>query len=69
MFVTHGPPVGVLDRVSPYGHSVGCPKLLARVEAARPRVHVFGHIHEDRGKVERGGTRFVNASVFDEDWG
>ncbi len=29
----------------------------------KPRVHVFGHIHEAYGVVERGGTAYVNASI------
>lgn len=64
VLVTHGPPFGVLDRLPRHG-AVGCPALRERVEAARPRVHVFGHIHEGRGETTRGATRFVNAAVLD----
>lgn len=66
VLVTHGPPYEILDRVSPGGESVGCPRLRQRVEVIRPSLHVFGHIHEERGEEERDGTRFVNASVLDE---
>jgi predicted phosphohydrolase len=61
VLVTHGPPLGVLDRTS-HGDDVGCADLLAAVHRVRPRLHVFGHIHEGYGTLERGGTRFVNAS-------
>ncbi|CAF1658383.1 unnamed protein product, partial [Adineta ricciae] len=37
--------------------------LLARVQKIRPRLHVFGHIHEAYGQEEHGSTIFVNAST------
>lgn len=65
VLVTHGPPAGVLDRTE-RGEEVGCADLLAAVARVRPRVHVFGHIHEGYGTVERDGTTFVNASSCDK---
>jgi predicted phosphodiesterase len=61
VLVTHGPPHGILDRTSS-GLHVGCEELLKVVERVRPKVHVFGHIHEAYGQVVKGPTRFVNAS-------
>jgi predicted phosphodiesterase len=61
VLVTHGPPLGILDRTS-RGDEAGCADLLAAVQRVRPRLHVFGHIHEAYGTVLRDGTRFVNAS-------
>ncbi|MEW6278266.1 MAG: metallophosphatase domain-containing protein [Candidatus Eremiobacterota bacterium] len=61
LLVTHGPPQGHGDRTHD-GHSVGCADLLARVRELRPRLHVFGHVHEGRGVSTEGGTTFVNAS-------
>jgi len=61
VLVTHGPPNGILDRTFS-GEDVGCEELLRAVERVRPRLHVFGHIHEGYGQHEQGGTRFVNAS-------
>lgn len=29
----------------------------------KPRLHIFGHIHEGYGQVEVNGIKFVNASV------
>ena len=60
VLVTHGPPMGVLDRTS-RGESVGCEALAEALERIRPRLHVFGHIHESYGTLEKGGTLFVNA--------
>lgn len=61
VLVTHGPPLGILDRTS-RGDDVGCADLLAAVQRVKPRLHLFGHIHEGYGTLERDGTRFVNAS-------
>ncbi|KAJ7089217.1 hypothetical protein B0H15DRAFT_279689 [Mycena belliarum] len=48
ILLTHGPPHGVLDRTTK-ATLAGCPALAARLAALRPRLHVFGHIHEARG--------------------
>ena len=61
ILVTHGPPFGVLDRVQT-GVLAGSQALLEAAARVRPRVHVFGHIHECRG--QRG--RSYNVAVLDE---
>lgn len=61
ILVTHGPPYGIGDRCHD-GRRVGCRALLERVRASKPRLHVFGHIHEDRGWWRIGETLFVNAA-------
>ena len=50
--MARGLPAGVLDRTVS-GESVGCASLEARLLTLRPRLHVFGHIHEDHGGVMR----------------
>jgi predicted phosphodiesterase len=64
VLVTHGPPRGVLDRTST-GEQAGCEELATALARIRPRVHVFGHIHEGYGQLERDGTRYVNACNCD----
>lgn len=64
VLLTHGPPLGILDRIYD-GRHVGCEDLLHAVQARPPRLHVFGHIHEAYGEVSVDGTRFVNASICD----
>lgn len=49
VLITHGPPHGILDS-NDSGFSCGCPELLAQFGRIRPRLHVFGHIHEGYGK-------------------
>jgi Icc-related predicted phosphoesterase len=64
ILVTHGPPFGIADETF-VGDHVGCVDLLARVRVVRPKLHIFGHIHEAAGMVDDGETLFVNASAVD----
>jgi Icc-related predicted phosphoesterase len=80
VLVTHGPPSGYLDGIErdfdengeahPYFEHVGCVDLFRAVARVRPRLHVFGHIHEARGRQEGfeqcAGVDFVNAACVDE---
>ena len=61
VLITHDPPHGVLDR-SAGGENVGCEELLAATRRIRPRLHVFGHIHQGLGWWRLGRTLHVNAS-------
>ncbi len=65
VLITHGPPLGILDRTID-GVVTGCADLLNTVRAIKPQYHIFGHIHEGYGSQPDGGTTFVNASVLDE---
>ena len=65
--VSHGPPLGFGD-LAPRpagGEHVGSPSLRNRLLAVRPRLCVFGHIHEGRGVYRQDGTVFANASLVD----
>jgi Icc-related predicted phosphoesterase len=64
VLITHGPPATIRDQTH-RGEHVGCEDLRQIVEDRAPRVHVFGHIHEGYGRVERAGTTFVNAAICD----
>ena len=64
VLITHGPPQGVLDLTSG-GEHAGCEELRLRIAELRPRLHVFGHIHEAWGRITIDGTTFVNASNCD----
>lgn len=69
VLITHGPPKGILDRVlSPHpgeDPNVGDINLLYRVMDVRPKVHLFGHIHEGYGSYQHPvyPTKFYNVSV------
>lgn len=60
--ITHGPPRGIGDCCSDGRHE-GCDDLLLRMKALKPKLHVFGHIHEAYEVVERDGTIYANASI------
>eukprot|EP00051_Salpingoeca_urceolata_P019658 m.289751 g.289751 ORF g.289751 m.289751 type:complete len:354 (+) comp19461_c1_seq17:152-1213(+) len=78
VLVTHGPPLGILDQALSgslfgTGGQAGCRALRTAVARARPRMHVFGHIHEAYGyqfEAHQGSglrdpgsaTLFVNAA-------
>ena len=48
ILISHAPPLGLLDEA--YGNRhVGCDHFLAALKRVKPRVAVFGHIHEARG--------------------
>lgn len=50
VLITHGPPHGILDRASD-GFLCGCQDMLEIVRTrVKPRLHVFGHIHEGYGE-------------------
>ena len=67
VLITHGPPRGLGD-IAGFGaraHSTGCDDLLARVRTVRPRLHMYGHIHEDGGVWHDDGTCFANVTAWD----
>jgi Icc-related predicted phosphoesterase len=61
VLVTHGPPLGVLDR-NHWNQPCGSESLARRVTQAKPRHHVFGHIHEAFGHKKVGETTFHNVA-------
>jgi len=62
ILVTHSPPRGTLDKNAASSAS-GCAALAKELSSRlRPRLHVFGHIHEAYGSLESRGTLYVNAS-------
>lgn len=69
VLVTHGPPAGIGDRYSADGHTElgrqGCADLRARVADVKPRLHMFGHIHQDGGLWQEGGTTFANVTTWE----
>ncbi|QJW96479.1 metallophosphatase domain-containing protein [Frigoriglobus tundricola] len=62
VLVTHGPPHGIRDMTN-RDEAAGSLSLLQRVLEVKPRLHVFGHIHEAAGRTDYDGTIFLNAST------
>jgi Icc-related predicted phosphoesterase len=78
VLITHGPPLQILDN-SHYGGHSGCYDLFKKIEEVKPKVHIFGHIHEGYGNevkqwnsVDSQGvpksTHFYNVSALDKDY-
>jgi Icc-related predicted phosphoesterase len=64
ILVTHGPPFDILDKA----HNVHCGSKSLRdqiFKRIRPKIVVFGHIHEGYGQTERDGIKFINAACLD----
>jgi len=64
VLITHGPPEGFGDRTSPRSRA-GCADLRDRVAEVPPRLHLFGHIHEDGGVWRDGATTFANVTTWE----
>lgn len=74
ILVTHSPPFRVLDE-NRYGIECGSPTLRWRLDEIKPKLHVFGHIHECGGQKiyykhqmqeNCSSTICVNAALVDE---
>jgi Icc-related predicted phosphoesterase len=73
ILVTHGPPKGILDYVPVVGpeedNNVGDVNLLYHVNRVRPKLHLFGHIHEGYGNyTATWGTKFYNVCICNESY-
>jgi len=69
ILLVHGPPYGILDECPVFrgeriGH-VGSLSLREKIFEVKPKLVVFGHIHESYGQEEHHGIKFVNCSVLD----
>lgn len=62
IIVSHSPPYGILD-ITRDNKSVGSLSLAQVVERIKPKVHIFGHIHESHGYTCVDGITYINASV------
>ena len=65
ILITHTPPRGILDNTN-FNGRVGSVSLRTRVDAIKPKLIVFGHIHESYGKQEVDGVTCINASYVNE---
>lgn len=64
VLITHGPPEGIGDE-SGIGDRAGCTELRARVREVQPRLHLFGHIHQDGGMWSESGTVYANVTTWE----
>lgn len=63
ILITHGPPHGMGDWCQS-GVRAGCSDLMAEINnRIKPRLHIFGHIHESYGVTRNSDTIFVSACI------
>lgn len=65
ILITHGPPKGFLDQ-NMLGEQCGCDQLLYKILEVKPRVHIFGHIHDNHNLKSFDGIKFYNVANCDE---
>lgn len=69
ILITHAPPFLTLDEIFNRTR-VGCEMLKQAVEnVVKPKLHIFGHIHESYGMVEKSDTIYINACICSEHYG
>lgn len=62
VLLLHNPPAGVLDSPSHANH-IGSFSVRYHIMRKKPKLVVFGHVHEARGYKRIGSTYFVNATM------
>jgi Icc-related predicted phosphoesterase len=67
VLITHGPPRGILDKTLE-GEECGCPYLRKELDRIKPKVHLFGHIHEGYGARLIDGTNYINAAIMNRQY-
>lgn len=71
ILLLHCPPYGILDETHHPDYSsehIGSKSLLKRIKEVRPKLVVFGHNHGEHGIVEEDGTKYINASLVNEEY-
>jgi len=63
ILVTHCPQSEILDLSD--GAPVGCVDLKNAISRVKPKLHIFGHIHNQYGIREINGVKHINASLTD----
>lgn len=68
ILITHSPPYDILDELTEEGKHAGSTALENVIKRIKPKLHVFGHIHEGYGTTTLPSmpTKFVNASHVNE---
>lgn len=66
IIITHNPPYGIRDKVLYGGYNIGSKDLLQRIKEIKPKLHVFGHVHYERGYFKTTDTIFINAALVND---
>ena len=66
VLITHAPPFGILDFDDNINY--GSEELLSCLNAVKPRMHLFGHIHAQHGMMVYNGIIFSNGAIMNADY-
>lgn len=69
VLITHSPPHGILDKTTSDQNEGSVSLYLQIINRIKPKIHIFGHIHEASGEIIEKGITFINASVLNEVYG
>lgn len=50
------------------GEYVGCYDLAKKIKDIKPKICIFGHIHQSYGMIEKDGVIYINACNLDEQY-
>ncbi|KAH7827976.1 putative metallophosphoesterase domain-containing protein 1 [Monocercomonoides exilis] len=64
ILITHGAPMGRMDISRDKRHNGDADLLEIVREKIKPKIHVFGHFHDNNGVSYDGQTVFINASIL-----
>lgn len=67
ILVTHGPPLNILDW-NFLGDHCGSKALHKVVFEKKPKIHIFGHIHEAHGEIVQDNIKFINAALLNDEY-
>ncbi|MBT8295193.1 MAG: metallophosphatase domain-containing protein [Gramella sp.] len=65
VLITHTPPYQILDEIDG-GIHLGCEELANLLTVVKPKIHLFGHIHQASGSITRAGIHHYNLSILDK---
>lgn len=62
VLITHGPPKAILDLAQrgKYVEHVGDSALLKKVMKIQPKIHIFGHVHNNEDNINAGIYKMLN---------
>jgi len=69
IIITHTPPYHILD-LAEFGNThCGSFTLKEKIKTLKPKLHLFGHIHEEHGQYYDGSILYINASQLNSTYG
>lgn len=62
ILITHAPPLGMLDEKD--GEHLGEERFVEYLNGHKPKLWIFGHIHEGYGHIKKDNTSYYNVALF-----